>query len=104
MVDVSLNTILRRYVDQVAAQLPGVRLQFMQSNGGLCHARAFQGKDSVLSLACFTQLLRVEGSGRGGKPREEVLKGQSLAAHAGKRARKGKPVEGLQKVVRLGVA
>jgi topoisomerase-4 subunit A len=30
-----------------------------------------------------------------------VLKNQSLAAHAGKRARKGKAVEGLQKVARL---
>jgi len=63
-----------------------------------------EAKDSVVSLACFTQQLRVEGSGRGGKPREEVLKNQSLAAHAGKRARKGKAVEGLLKVLRLGVA
>ncbi|MFG6431036.1 DNA topoisomerase IV subunit A [Roseateles sp. LYH14W] len=62
-----------------------------------------EGKDTVISLACFTQQLRVEGSGRGGKPREEVLKNQSLAAHAGKRARKGKQVEGLQKVARLSV-
>jgi len=61
-------------------------------------------KDSVLSLVCFTQQLRVEGSGRGGKPREEVLRNQSLAAHAGKRARKGKAVEGLMKVLRLSVA
>ena len=61
-------------------------------------------KDSVVSLACFTQQLRVEGSGRGGKPREELLKNQSLAAHAGKRARKGKAVEGLMKVLRLSVA
>ncbi len=47
--DAYLSPILRRYVDQVAGQLPGVPLQFMQSNGGLCDARAFQGKDSVLS-------------------------------------------------------
>jgi len=32
----------------VAAQLPGVRLQFMQSSGG-DHAAAFQGRDAVLS-------------------------------------------------------
>ncbi|MEO6281108.1 DNA topoisomerase IV subunit A, partial [Roseateles sp.] len=61
-------------------------------------------KDIIVSVACFTQQLRVEGSGRGGKPREEVLKNQSLAAHAGKRARKGKAVEGLLKVLRLSVA
>jgi topoisomerase-4 subunit A len=60
-----------------------------------------EAKDSVVSVACFTTQLRVLGSGRGGKPRDEVLKNQSLAAHAGKRARKGKAVEGLQKVARL---
>jgi 5-oxoprolinase (ATP-hydrolysing) len=49
VVDAYLSPILRRYVDQVAAELPGVRLQFMQSNGGLTDARAFQGKDSILS-------------------------------------------------------
>jgi 5-oxoprolinase (ATP-hydrolysing) len=49
VVDAYLSPILRRYVGQVAAELPGVRLQFMQSNGGLTDARAFQGKDSILS-------------------------------------------------------
>ena len=49
VVDAYLSPILRRYVDQVATELPGVRLQFMQSNGGLTDARAFQGKDSILS-------------------------------------------------------
>ncbi|MCX7891420.1 MAG: hydantoinase B/oxoprolinase family protein [Burkholderiales bacterium] len=47
--DAYLSPILRRYVDEVAAELPGVRLLFMQSNGGLADARRFQGKDSVLS-------------------------------------------------------
>ncbi len=47
--DAYLSPILRRYVDQVSARLPGVPLQFMQSNGGLTAARAFQGKDSILS-------------------------------------------------------
>lgn len=49
VVDAYLSPILRRYVDQVAGELPGVNLQFMQSNGGLTDARAFQGKDSILS-------------------------------------------------------
>jgi len=49
VVDAYLSPILRRYVDQVAAELPGANLQFMQSNGGLTDARAFQGKDSILS-------------------------------------------------------
>ncbi|QJE02390.1 5-oxoprolinase [Massilia forsythiae] len=49
VVDAYLSPILRRYVDQVAGDLPGVRLQFMQSSGALTDARAFQGKDSILS-------------------------------------------------------
>ncbi|MFC3457715.1 hydantoinase B/oxoprolinase family protein [Massilia haematophila] len=49
VVDAYLSPILRRYVDQVASELPGVNLQFMQSSGGLADARAFQGKDSILS-------------------------------------------------------
>ncbi|MFT4268983.1 MAG: hydantoinase B/oxoprolinase family protein [Xenophilus sp.] len=49
VVDAYLSPVLRRYVDRVASALPGVRLQFMQSSGGLTGAQAFQGKDSVLS-------------------------------------------------------
>jgi 5-oxoprolinase (ATP-hydrolysing) len=49
VVDAYLSPILRRYVEQVAAELQGVRLLFMQSNGGLTDARRFQGKDSILS-------------------------------------------------------
>lgn len=49
VVDAYLSPVLRRYVDRVAAALPGVRLQFMQSSGGLADAGAFQGKDSILS-------------------------------------------------------
>src|ERR1051326_2400503 len=49
VVDAYLSPILRRYVDQVASEVQGVRLMFMQSNGGLADARRFQGKDSILS-------------------------------------------------------
>ena len=49
VVDAYLSPILRRYVDQVAAELGGVRLLFMQSNGGLAQADRFQGKDAILS-------------------------------------------------------
>ncbi len=49
VVDAYLSPILRRYVDQVASQMDGVRLLFMQSNGGLTDAHRFQGKDSILS-------------------------------------------------------
>jgi 5-oxoprolinase (ATP-hydrolysing) len=49
VVDAYLSPILRRYVDQVAAEMPGVKLFFMQSSGGLADAHAFQGKDAILS-------------------------------------------------------
>jgi 5-oxoprolinase (ATP-hydrolysing) len=49
VVDAYLSPILRRYVDRVAAQMPGVRLYFMQSSGGLTEAYRFQGKDAILS-------------------------------------------------------
>src|SRR5579862_256660 len=49
VVDAYLSPVLRRYVDEVAAELSGVRLLFMQSNGGLTDAASFRGKDSILS-------------------------------------------------------
>jgi 5-oxoprolinase (ATP-hydrolysing) len=50
VVDAYLSPILRRYVDRVAGGLgEGAKLRFMQSNGGLTDARAFRGKDAVLS-------------------------------------------------------
>ena len=49
VVDAYLSPILRRYVAQVAAEMPGVKLFFMQSSGGLTDAHAFQGKDAILS-------------------------------------------------------
>jgi 5-oxoprolinase (ATP-hydrolysing) len=49
VVDAYLSPILRRYVGQVASELPGVRLYFMQSSGGLSEASSFQGKDAILS-------------------------------------------------------
>ncbi|MBX9700924.1 MAG: 5-oxoprolinase, partial [Acetobacteraceae bacterium] len=67
VVDAYLSPLLRRYVEQVAGELRavrssdgeagggesagegGVKLYFMQSNGGLAEARSFQGKDAILS-------------------------------------------------------
>ena len=49
VVDAYLSPILRRYVGEVAAEMPGVRLYFMQSSGGLAEAGGFQGKDAILS-------------------------------------------------------
>ena len=49
VVDAYVSPILRRYVDRMASHLSGVRLMFMQSNGGLADAHYFRGKDSILS-------------------------------------------------------
>ncbi len=49
VVDAYLSPILRRYVNQVASEMPGVKLMFMQSSGGLTDAQVFAGKDAILS-------------------------------------------------------
>ncbi|WP_030789319.1 hydantoinase B/oxoprolinase family protein [Streptomyces sp. NRRL S-920] len=49
VVDAYLSPVLRRYVQHVADELHGVRLLFMQSNGGLTEAGQFRGKDAILS-------------------------------------------------------
>ena len=49
VVDAYLSPILRRYVNQVAGEMPGVKLFLMQSSGGLTDAHVFQGKDAILS-------------------------------------------------------
>ena len=49
VVDACLSPILRRCVEPVASEMPGVQILFMQSRGGLTDAHAFQGKDAILS-------------------------------------------------------
>ena len=76
VVDAYLSPILRRYVDQVAGEMPGVKLFFMQSSGGLADARAFQGKDAILSgpaggivgMVRTAELAREDLSGAGPHP------------------------------------
>jgi topoisomerase-4 subunit A len=58
-------------------------------------------KAPLVSVATFAATLKVLGSGRGGKPKEEDLKPAALEAHRGRRARKGRKVEGLLKVTRV---
>lgn len=49
-VDAYLTPLIRRYLDEVGGELPaGARLYLMQSSGGLAEARAFSGKNAVLS-------------------------------------------------------
>jgi len=49
VVDAYLSPILGRYVNQMASEMPGVKLMFMQSSGGLTDAQVFAGKDAILS-------------------------------------------------------
>lgn len=50
-------------------------------------------KDPLVSVATCAQLLRLMGTGRGGKAKDDELKGASLAVYGGKRARKGKVLD-----------
>jgi topoisomerase-4 subunit A len=73
-----------------------------QANGGRgLTLMDVDAKDPLLSVAACGDTLTVQGSGRGGKPREEVLKGVALVAHEGRRARKGHKVAGLVKALRV---
>jgi topoisomerase-4 subunit A len=73
-----------------------------QANGGRgLTLMDVDAKDPLLSVAACGDSLTVQGSGRGGKAKEEQLRGEKLAAHEGRRARKGRKVEGLVKALRL---
>jgi len=49
VVDAYLSPVVGRYLEFLAAQLPGVRLLVMTSHGGLAEPAAVHGKDVVLS-------------------------------------------------------
>jgi topoisomerase-4 subunit A len=74
----------------------------LQSNGGKgLTLMDVDDKSPLISVATCTGILKVMGTGRGGKPKDEDLKGAALVEHEGKRARKGRKVDGLQKVLRV---
>jgi topoisomerase IV subunit A len=58
-------------------------------------------KDPMISAATFGDVLTIDGVGRSNKPKDETLRGASVAEHEGKRARKGKKVGGFVKVLRV---
>jgi len=63
----------------------------LQANGGRGLTLIdLEAKDALVSVTAFAQALLVQGTGRGGKAKDETLKGAALAPYAGKRARKGK--------------
>jgi 5-oxoprolinase (ATP-hydrolysing) len=64
--DAYLSPILARYVDEMAHELQGVPLYFMQSNGGLADARRFRGKDSILSGPAGGVVGAAKGAARAG--------------------------------------
>ena len=58
-------------------------------------------RDAVVSVAVFADALRIVGTGRGGKAREEVLRGAALEPFLGKRARKGRRQDAIPKAMRV---
>jgi topoisomerase IV subunit A len=76
-----------------------------QANGGRgLTLMDVDAKDPLLSVTSCGDTLRVQGTTRAGKAKEELLKGVALAGHEGKRARKGHKVQGFVKVARLQAA
>jgi topoisomerase-4 subunit A len=75
----------------------------LQSNGGRgLTLMDVDVKDPLVSVATIgAGGVRVLGQGRGGKPKEDDLRGNALADHVGKRARKGRKVEGFPKAMRV---
>ena len=63
---------------------------------GLTLMEVDAAKEPLAGVAVFADALRVEGTGRGGRAKDVLLKGSALAAHAGRRARRGHMVEGVK--------
>jgi len=52
-------------------------------------------------VATFADMVTVLGTGRSAKPKDELIRGVGLAGYQGKRARKGKKIDGFVKPQRL---
>jgi topoisomerase IV subunit A len=77
----------------------------LQPNGGRGLTLIdLEAKDALVSVAAFDSAILVQGTGRGGKARDEVLKAAALAPHLGKRARKGKALGLTMKATRVTAA
>jgi len=74
----------------------------LQSNGGRgLTLMDVDAKDPLVSVSAFADTLKVWGLGRGDKPKEDELKNAALETHVGKRARKGRKVQGFKKAMRV---
>lgn len=61
--------------------------------------------DALVSTAAFTTMLQVDGSGRGAKPRQELLRAAAaVVPYASKRGRKGRAQDVMPKAMRLSPA
>ena len=60
-----------------------------------------EAKDALISVAVFTHALQVQGTGRGGKAKQDLLKGAALAVYVGTRGRKGKALDLAMKAARV---
>ena len=74
----------------------------LQANGGRGLTLIdLDAKDALVSVAAFGQALQLLGTGRGGKAKDEVLKAAALTPYQGKRARKGRAQDVMQKALRV---
>ena len=74
----------------------------LQGNGGRGLTLVdLDAKDAVVSVAVFASALRMLGSGRGGKAKDEVLRSAAIEPYVGKRARKGRRQDAMQKAMRV---
>jgi topoisomerase-4 subunit A len=74
----------------------------LQANGGRGLTLVdLDGRDALVSVAAFSDALQMLGLGRGGKPKDETLKAAAWAPYEGKRARKGRKQDLMQKAMRV---
>jgi topoisomerase-4 subunit A len=74
----------------------------LQGNGGRgLTLMDLEPEDGLLGVTVFRQSLLLIGTGRGGRAKEEPLRGAALASHAGRRARKGRAIEASIKATRV---
>lgn len=69
VLDAYLTPLIRDYVSELRASLPGSDLRIMQSSGGLTDATRFRGKNAVLSgpaggVVAYAHVARAAGFGR----------------------------------------
>ncbi|MFO0299509.1 MAG: DNA topoisomerase IV subunit A [Pseudomonadota bacterium] len=74
----------------------------LQGNGGRgLTLMDVDARAPLVSACSIGAALRVEGQGRGGKPKDDRLGGPALVAYEGRRARKGRKVEGFPRPMRV---